>query len=204
MEEVWKDIEGYEGFYQISNLGRVKGLPIVTRFGERIKKHKERFLQPVVSKRGYYVVGLSKNGKSKTYTLHRLLAKAFIPNPENKRAIDHIDTNRLNNSIENLRWCTDKENCNNILTLEKNRSNCKRLWEHGVYDNRNNTHYRKVAQYSKQGEYMKTWDSILEAAKELNIDSSSISAVCRGTNPKRHTAGGFVWKHVDGHYIKKQ
>lgn len=202
--EEWRDIVGYEGLYQISNMGRVKGLPRISHFGNRTKRIPTRILKPTISKRGYYVIGLSKDSKTKTYTIHRLLMKAFVPNPENKRAIDHIDTNKLNNSLSNLRWCTDKENSNNEITKEKNRANGLRMWEEGCFDNRNNTHYRKVAQYTRDGEYIKTWDSIVEVEAALGIDASSISSLCLGTNPKRHTAGGYKWKHVGGHYVKEK
>ena len=139
---------------------------------------------------------------SKTFTVHRLLMIAFVPNPENKRAIDHIDTNKLNNNLDNLRWCTDKENSNNPITLEKNRINGRNLWKNGVFKDRDNVHYRMVEQRTKNGEYIKTWDSIIEASKALGIDSSTKSSVCLGTDPKPHTAGGFIWKHVGGHYKK--
>lgn len=203
MEEVWRDVVGYEGLYQVSNLGRVKGLPVATRFGQRIKKHPERILVPTIGKRGYYVVGLSKEGKTVLKTLHRLIAIAFIPNPKNLPYIDHIDTNRLNNSIDNLRWCTPKENSNNPLSILHQSEASKRKWEDGCFDNRNNLHYIKVAQYRKNGELVKIWDSIIEAAKTLGIDSSSISSICLGTNKNRHTAGGFVWKHYGEYYMKK-
>lgn len=202
MDEIWKDIDGYEGLYQISNLGNVKGLPKKTKFGNRIKQYPCRYLKASVSKRGYYVVSLQKDCMSKTFTVHRLLMIAFVPNPENKRAIDHIDTNKLNNNLDNLRWCTDKENSNNHITLEKNRINGRNLWKNGVFKDRDNVHYRMVEQRTKNGEYIKTWDSIIEASKALGIDSSTISSVCLGTDPKRHTAGGFIWKHVGGHYKK--
>lgn len=98
--EIWVDIEGYGGFYQISNKTRVKSF----------YKGKIRILRQGFNTNGYPTVSLHKNGKAKTYTVHRLVAKAFIPNPENKPKIDHIDTNRSNASVENLRWVTSSEN----------------------------------------------------------------------------------------------
>lgn len=202
--EEWRNIDGYEGLYQVSNLGRVRGLPIVTKFGARNKKIPYRILTPTISKRGYYVVTLHKNGVSKTCTVHRLIATAFIPNPDNKPYIDHIDTNRLNNDVCNLRWVTSKENANNPLTLEKNRRMCKQLWQEGRYDNRKNRRSCiKVGQYTKNGDLIKVWDSIIEASKTLGIDSSSISAVCLGTNKKRRSAGGYKWKHIGMHYVRE-
>ena len=204
MEEIWKDIEGYEGLYQVSNLSRVRGLPITTRFGNQWKRHPVRILTPGVGKRGYYVVSLAKNGKAKTFTVHRLVAKAFIPNPNGYQFIDHIDTNKLNNSLDNLRWCTSKQNSNNPLTLEHNRQTSKRLWENGVFDNRaDNITYRRVAQIDKQGNIVNVFPSIIEASKATGADRSAISAVCLGTNQKRHTPGGYYWRHI-GERCKKQ
>lgn len=202
MMEIWKDIKGWEGLYQVSNLGRVRALPIVTRFGNRIKKYPLRYLTPKVSKRGYMIVGLSKKHKTYTKNIHRLIAEAFIPNPNNYPCIDHIDTNPLNNSMDNLRWCTYKGNSSNPLT-KKHQSEATRLkWRNGCFDARNNQHYQKVAQLSKNNEVIKVWDSIIEASAELGIDGSSITCVCKKRNPKRHTAGGYKWEYIGEYYRK--
>lgn len=202
MEEVWKDIKGYEGLYQISTNGRVKSLLKVTKFGNRLKVNEEMILKPALGKRGYYVVSLNHNGKSKTFTIHRLIAEAFIPNPLNKKFIDHINTIKTDNRIENLRWVTSKENSNNILTLKHSSESTSKKWKEGCYNNRNNIHYRKVQQFDKEGNLIATYDSIIEASEITGVERSSISAVCLGTNPKRHTAGGYIWKHLGGHYVK--
>lgn len=203
MEEVWKDIKGYEGLYQISTNGRVKSLLKVTKFGNRLKVNEEMILKPALGKRGYYVVSLNHNGKSKTFTIHRLIAEAFIPNPLNKKFIDHINTIKTDNRIENLRWVTSKENSNNILTLKHSSESTSKKWKEGCYNNRNNIHYRKVQQFDKEGNLIATYDSIIEASEITGVERSSISAVCLGTNPKRHTAGGYIWKHLGGHYVKE-
>lgn len=203
MEEVWKDIKGYEGLYQISTNGRVKSLLKVTKFGNRLKVNEEMILKPALGKRGYYVVSLNHNGKSKTFTIHRLIAEAFIPNPLNKKFIDHINTIKTDNRIENLRWVTSKENSNNILTLKHSSESTSKKWKDGCYNNRNNIHYRKVQQFDKEGNLIATYDSIIEVSEITGVERSSISAVCLGTNPKRHTAGGYIWKHLGGHYVKE-
>ena len=100
MQELFKDIKGYEGLYQISNLGDVKTI---------YKYRPSRNLKPVIRK-GYYTVTLCKDGNIKIHSVHRLLAEAFIDNPDNLPVINHKDGNRLNNSINNLEWCTQKEN----------------------------------------------------------------------------------------------
>ena len=109
MEEMWKDIKGYEGLYQISNLGRVKSL------NRMMKKRKciETIKKPTLSNKGYYRLPLYNNGKVKMYAIHNLVAEAFIDNPYNKLTVDHIDRNKTNNVVSNLRWATHKEQCKN-------------------------------------------------------------------------------------------
>lgn len=116
MEE-WRDIVGYEGIYQVSNIGRVKSLERVRCHG---KKYKEKIKCGHLIN-GYVVVMLFKNGKHKHCKVHRLVAEAFIPNPKNKPCIDHIDTNRANNKVGNLRWVTYRENYYNPLSLKAQR-----------------------------------------------------------------------------------
>ncbi len=104
--DIFEPLKGYEGLYEINKHGDIKTL-------ER-RGTDERILKPCICNNGYKMVSLYKNGKGSTKTLHRLLALQFIPNPENKRCIDHIDRNRLNNAIDNLRWATYSENNSNI------------------------------------------------------------------------------------------
>ena len=119
MSEIWKDIEGYEGLYQISNLGRVK------RLGHQCGAiyRNEHLLKPCLRDR-YLSVRLSKNGKVKNCNIHRLVASAFIPNPNNYDVVNHIDTNRMNNNVNNLEWCTQSYNCihavNNGIASKQN------------------------------------------------------------------------------------
>ena len=105
--EIWKDIEGYENKYQISNLGNVKSLETWT--GDKYI-WREKILKNMVYGNGYYYVCLSKNGKVKKYKVNRLVAQAFIPNPDNKPFTNHIDGDKLNNNVDNLEWCTQSEN----------------------------------------------------------------------------------------------
>lgn len=112
MEEVWKDIKGYEGKYQVSNLGRVKSFPKKTY-------SKERILTPIVNVDGYYVVDLCKDGNAKRYRINRLVAEAFIPNPDGLPQVGHKDETKTNNNVNNLEWTTPKENDNMPLRRQR-------------------------------------------------------------------------------------
>lgn len=102
MQEIWKDIPEYEGLYQVSNLGRIKSLP---RKGTHTTK--ERIMNFTKSNKGYFIAVLSKDYKKKSFSVHRLVAQAFIPNPNNLPQVNHKDENKENNNINNLEWCSN-------------------------------------------------------------------------------------------------
>ena len=118
MEEIWKDIEDFEGLYQVSNLGRVKSLE---RYSLQNHLIPEKILRTCHAQAGYVDVSLYKDGKRYHRKPHKLVADAFIPNPDNLPEVDHIDTNKDNNQVDNLRWCTHSENHLNPLTVELKR-----------------------------------------------------------------------------------
>ncbi len=161
MQEIWKDIKGYEGLYQVSNLGKVKNV----KLGKIIKVR--------CNEQNYLKLDLHKNGAKKAYKVHRLVAEAFIPNPNNYPQINHKDEKKQNNEVTNLEWCTPKYNAN--------------------YGKRNNKISKKVIQLALSGEIVKIWASQIEAAKSINCCPSSISNCCRG---KRNTAGGYHWEYA--------
>lgn len=159
--EIWKEFENY----YVSSLGRIR------------HKGKNNLLKPSITC-GYYKIRLSNNGLVKDYMIHQLVYQIFKGNyDKSKYIVDHIDGNKLNNNINNLRLLTNSENANAAL-----------------YETKTNTSAKKVAQYTKNGEFIKEFASARLAAKELNLDSSTISKVCRGQNK---THGGFIFKYIE-------
>lgn len=174
--EVWKDIQGYEGFYQVSNLGRIKSLsrPISNGKWIRISKEKIRKLQR--HKQGYMMVGLEKNGKKKLCTVHRLVAEAFIPNPECLPEVNHKDENQSNNHVGNLEWCTRKYNVNYGTGTER----------------RALTRSKPVMQIGKCHSVVSRFSSISAAGRMTGYNPRRICACCRGLI---HSAYGYLWKY---------
>ena len=170
--EVWRDIQGYKGLYQVSNYGNVRSL-----YFSKIK-----LLKPFNIK-SYLCVYLydktNKTEKRKKWYIHRLVATTFLQNPNNLPEVNHIDENKNNNCVNNLEWCDKKYNNN-----YGNRNH---------YISLNNANKTKVNQYSLNGEYIKTYNSIREACKELGIRSSGISNCCANRISK---SGGYIWKYV--------
>ena len=127
MTEIWKDIQGYEGFYQISNLGNVKSLERVVDKGNGILQHrKERIMNKRESVDGYYIAKLNVNKKSTSIAIHILVARHFIDNPNNYPEVNHKDCNRKNNQVDNLEWCTHQQNVEHSKQLGhyKTKSGC--------------------------------------------------------------------------------
>ena len=126
MREIWKDVKGYEGLYQVSNLGRVKRLRFINR---HLDFKQEKILKPYKDGGDYYfVIGLHKNGKKKYKAIHRLVAEAFIPNPNNYPIVNHKDENKENNYVDNLEWCTHKYNSNYGNARTKMREKAFQSW----------------------------------------------------------------------------
>ena len=184
--ENWKDIKGYEGFYQVSNLGRVKSLARVSyNPNGTVNSHiKEKILVQNLDRGGYPNVGLCKNGKSKTMKVHRLVAMAFIENPENKSQINHKDEVKINNVVENLEWCSAQENINYGTRTTRAIQN-RRSYKLG-----NSPSAKPVF----CEELNKTFDCAIRVEEELGICGSSICNVCKG---KQKTAGGFHWRYAN-------
>lgn len=176
MEEIWKDIEGYEGKYQVSNLGNVRSLDY--RNTKMIGN-----LRPKL-RSNYLFVHLRNHGIGKCPMVHRLVAKAFIPNPNNYPEVNHKDEDKHNNRADNLEWCTLKYNRNygttKIRAIEtKNKRNRKNA-------------EKKVLQYDLDGNFIRSYKSSVEVSRLLRISSSNVRSACRGF---LKTYKGFIWKY---------
>lgn len=176
--EIWKDIKGYEGLYQVSNLGRVKGLDRYVKNNHSVRYVKERILKPNKNKDGYFTISFWVNGKMKQYYVHRLVAEAFLDNPNNYPIVNHRDETSSNNNSSNLEWCSYKYN--NDYGTRKIRS----MISQG----------KKVLQYDLQDNLIKEWNSTREIERELKIHHSLISNCCRG---KREMIKNNKWKYKD-------
>jgi hypothetical protein len=187
MEEIWKDITGYEGLYQVSNLGRIKSLKrIAERKNSRCIKVGGIILKPSRSNIGYLFVVPRKNGVPHTLYIHKLVANAFIPNPESKPQVNHINGVKTDNKVDNLEWCTQSENIKHSF---KTLGHKKHLI--GKFS-KEHPKSKTVCQFDLAGRFIKEWDSINDASNELNIDCSSISKCCL---KNRNKAGGYIWKY---------
>lgn len=168
--EIWKDIEGYEGYYQVSNQGRVRSVDryVNSKHGKRLSKGQIIRSSPNVD--GYLCLTLSKDNHQSFVRVNRLVAEAFIDNPDGLPVINHIDRNKMNNNVDNLEWCT-------------------------VEYNTRYSSAKAIVQYDKNGNFIREWDAISNAHRVLGINLSNIAQCCRGL---RASAGGYIWRSVRG------
>lgn len=178
MTEVWKPVAGYEGLYEISNLGKVKN-----RHGKNLKIP--------LSHTGYPRIELWKNGKMKHFYVHRLVALAFVDNPEGLPQVNHKDENKKNNRSDNLEWCTQSENLNYGSHNAKNSAARKNHPDLST----------PVECFTKSGELVCVFPSIREAERQFGVFNTSISLCCRG---KVKTAGGYIWKYRESQHQAEQ
>lgn len=167
--EIWRDIKDYEGLYQVSNKGRVMNC----RNG--------KILKPMKNSSGYIYVRLSRDGFMKNYLVHRLVAMAFIPNPDNLPFINHKDEVKTNSCVENLEWCTAKYNLEYSGIIEKGLKVCNKF-------------KKKPIEAYKEGELIGVFESQQECARQLGLSHGNIWCVLNGIKP--HTKGYTFKNHV--------
>lgn len=215
MEEQWRDIiiekngvvYDYSGLYEVSNLGRVRSLNY--NHTGQIK-----VLKPGKNKKGYYSVVLSKDGSHKQFSVHRIVAEVFIPNPNNLPVVNHKDENPSNNSVDNLEWCTVKYNINYGTGIQR-RSEAYKGFKHSDESKRKISEARKGKQLSDESkrkiskangkkilcvETKQVFDSVQEACEWAGIKNGIIGC-CKG---KQHTAGGYHWMYYEDYLKQKQ
>ena len=172
---MWKTIKGYEGYYEVSDDGRVRSLDrVVKNFGNFRRCLKGNEMKLSIAKSGYYVVNLRKERTTKVFTVHTLVAQAFIDNPNNYPTVNHKDGNKLNNTVDNLEWVSYGEN--NIHAIKHNLRKPR-----GV----------QISQFDLSGNKIAVFRSVAEASRKTNISRESIS-LC--VNHYTHSAGGYIWK----------
>lgn len=187
-DEEWQDIDGFEGLYQVSNLGRIKSCDRIVE--KRYKNGiivkcpiKEKILNQHMNNKGYSIICLYKNGKSYHKLTHRLVAENFIPNPNEYLEVNHKDENKHNNIVDNLEWCNRRYNNNYGKQSKEGRrksSNCR---------------MKKVCQWDLNGNLINIFDGIRIAEEKTSIDNRNICKSCKN-NTK--TAGGYKWTYYKG------
>ena len=173
MEEIYKDIKDLEGKYQVSNWGNVMSL-------NYNGTGKPRLMKTVKNKFGYLIIKLFKDRKPKMFRVNRLVAEAFIPNPNNLPQVNHKDEDKTNNRVDNLEWCDNKYNCNYGTRNERM-----------AKTNTNGKKSKKVLQFTKSGEFIREWPSTMECERN-GFYNSHVSACCRG---EQKTHKGFIWRY---------
>lgn len=181
MNEIWKDIPGYEGLYQASNIGNVRSL-------KWNRSNKIKNLKPY-EEGGYMHVGIRHNGIHHNYLIHRLVAMAFIPNPSGYKEVNHIDGNKLNNTVVNLEWISRKNNVLHAINTGLRPPNVpcirKRRDDSALC--------KEVIQYDLNNNIVARWSSVFKIQEELGFKPDFVRRCCRG---ERKTYKGFIWSYA--------
>lgn len=183
MSEIWKNIEGFDGKYQVSNQGRVRSMWRNNQYKTHIGS--PTMLKLITHRQCYLYVLLTKNGKSTKHYVHRLVAQAFIPNPENLPQVNHKSEVKTDNCVENLEWCTGKYNSNYGTRVER--------WKPQVI--------KPIIQTTLDGKFVRRFDSEAAAERECGYDASYLSLVCHG---KRPHAYGYKFHFVQQGHISPE
>lgn len=198
MKELWKSIDGYI-IYEASDLGFVRSIPrYVTMLNGVVRFNKGRVLKIQTDKYGYSTVPVFANNKKSTKTVHRLIAKTFIPNPENKPWVNHINGIKTDNRVENLEWATPSED--SIHAFKIGLRKAPQFWLGKL--GKENPNSKVVIQYTMDGEFVAEYAGTLEANRKTGINDRDIASMAsnrprKGSNGKyyyRKSAGGYIWK----------
>lgn len=195
MNNEYKDILGYENLYIIYKNGIIKSLD---RYIEKKYKNgkvsknfiKGRIIKDSINNKGYHIVHLTKNNVSKTYLVSRLVAQAFIPNPNNLPEVDHKDENKDNNCVSNLRWCTRQFNNTRGIQSREGREKTSEF------------RMKKIGMYDKKNNLLKVYKGLRIAEREIGIDNRNICRCCKlninqkGRVKNNHTCGGYIWRYL--------
>ena len=177
MEEIWKPVVGWEGLYEVSNLGNVRSLDRLVVQGNHTRFCKGQLLKPTLHKSNYYMVTLRNSGLQKISKVHQMVMNAFNPNIyKEKLEINHIDGNPQNNRLDNLEWCTHQQNLqhaskHHLLSI-----------------------YKPIDQYDLEGNFIKRWESMKEAREFYNLGVNSLRNACKR---KSGIHKGYIWRYAD-------
>lgn len=195
MKYTYNNVVGYENLYVVYDDGTVKSLDrYITKKSKSGNTHpyfiRGKIIKHTINNKGYHTVDLYKNGVSKRYLVSRLVAQAFIPNPDNLPEVDHIDENKDNNYVGNLRWCTRQFNNTRGIQSREGREKSSEF------------RMRKIGMYDKQGTLLKTYKGIRIAERETGINNRNIVHCCKdnlkqkGRLKNNHTCGGYIWRYL--------
>lgn len=205
MEEIWKDVVGYEGLYKVSNLGKIKSLE------RKNKKYqsKEFIMKQCVGTNNYLIVNLYllNSSKAKTFRVHRLIAETFIPNPNNLPCVNHKDGNKQNNCVSNLEWCSYSWNNKHayligkkVVTekMKKTFSEIKKTENWKIKNKNFKRKSKKIDQFDKNGIFLKSWNGIAELQKHFN--KKNLSSIYHCCNRVKHfnSSLGYKWSWHNG------
>lgn len=186
MHEVWKPIDGYEGLYEVSNIGNIRKLRFINNY---VNKRKVFYITPQQNGDGYLRVAFYRDGACRQKLVHRVVAETFIPRIDGKEFVNHIDGNKQNNTVENLEWCTRSENMRHAYSTGLARSAAKGRF------GKDSKKAIRVDMLDKDGNYLMSFGSLIDAAHYVGASKSShICSCCKG---RLKSAYGYVWRYAN-------